>query len=179
VTMQDFVPIFFGNKFAAVKDLIIYISPIVLFISWSNLFGIQVMLPMKKESYLTLSVFVGAITNFTLNLILIPRYNALGAVIATDIAEFMVTVVQILLVRRFIDVRRLFKDVWKHFLAGTVTFGFLMLISKLPLNSGLQRIVLYILSGMTLYVLVEYLLGDEINTIILKKIKAMISKVLG
>lgn len=178
-TMQDFVPIFFGSKYTVVKNLIVYISPIVLFISWSNFFGIQVMLPMKKELYLTLSVFVGAITNFTLNLILIPRYKALGAVIATDIAEFMVTLVQIILVRRLIDVGSLFKDVWKHFLAGTVTFGFLMLLSKLPLHNAYQRIAMHIFSGITIYVFIEYLLRSEINMIIMKKVSATISRILG
>ncbi|MFN6991324.1 MAG: polysaccharide biosynthesis C-terminal domain-containing protein [Fervidobacterium sp.] len=178
-TMQDFVPFFFGSKYTAVKNLIVYISPIILFIAWSNLIGIQVMLPLKKESYLTLSVFVGAISNFTLNLILIPKYRALGAVIATDVAEFMVTFVQIILIRRLIDVGRLFKDVWKHFLAGTVTFGLLMVLSKLPVGNAYQRIALNILSGTIFYILIQYLLRSEINGIILKKLKATVSRIFG
>ncbi len=49
VTIKDFVPLFFGSKFLKVSDLVIYITPIILFISWSNLFGIQIMVPMKRE----------------------------------------------------------------------------------------------------------------------------------
>ncbi len=177
-TMQDFVPIFFGSKFVHVKELIIYISPIILFVSWSNLLGIQIMLPMNKESYLTASVVVGAITNFTLNLILIPKYKALGAVVATDIAEFMVTFVQVILVRKLIDVRKLGSGIWKHLLIGIITFGFLTVLSKLSVSISFVKIILKVLLGIFFYAFVEYLLKSEINTIILKKMREAVSRIL-
>ncbi|HPZ18648.1 MAG TPA: flippase, partial [Fervidobacterium sp.] len=122
VTMPTFVPMFFGQKFLKVKDLIMVISPILLFISWSNLFGMQLFVPFKLENFLTLSVVIGAVVNFSLNMLLIPKYNSYGASIASVIAEFCVTLVQLLVVRKLIDVRYLFKGNWKHFISGFVTF---------------------------------------------------------
>jgi len=168
-TMNDFVPIFFGSKFLKVKDLIVYITPIILFISWSNLFGIQIMVPMKKENYLTISVIAGAITNFTMNLILIPKYQSLGAVIGTVIAEFTVTLVQIILVRKLINLKPLFNEIWKHMLSGLVTSLVLILITKINI-SPITNIFLIILAGGIVYILVESILKSSTNSFLLKKI---------
>lgn len=170
ITMRDFVPLFFGNKFLKVKDLIIYISPIILFISWSNLFGMQLMVPMKKEPYLTVSVTCGAVTNFAMNLLLIPRYKALGAVIGTVIAEFIVTFVQIVLIRKMLDLKDLFKDSWKHFLAGAITLITLLTITRARLGL-IGKMVIEVLLGMVVYVLVEHVLKSDINSYLLKKAK--------
>ncbi|ODN29824.1 flippase [Fervidobacterium thailandense] len=171
-TMQDFVPIFFGSKFLKVKELIIYVSPIILFISWSNLFGMQIMVPMKKEKYLTISVLSGAIVNFTMNMILIPKYKALGAVIGTVVAEFIVTFVQMILTHKIVNLKSLYSGVWKHFLSGLLVLLFLMVLRKINFGS-VGRILMELLIGAVLYILLEWLLKTDINNIILKKIHAI------
>lgn len=167
-TMQDFVPLFFGSKFLKVKELIIYISPIVLFISWSNLFGMQIMVPMKKEKYLTISVLSGAILNFTLNILLIPKYKALGAVIGTVIAEFVVTFVQIIIIRKLLDLKSLYSVFWKHFLSGLLTLSFLLILTRLNVGS-VAKILLELLAGSALYVTLEFFLKTEINEYVIRK----------
>lgn len=168
-TMNDFVPIFFGSKFLKVKDLIIYITPIILFISWSNLFGIQVMVPMKKEKYLTISVVAGAVINFTLNLILIPKYQSLGAVIGTVAAEFTVTLVQMIFVRKLITLKPLYNEIWKHLLAGTATFSLLFFFTKINISPFIN-IILKIVIGFSTYILIEYILKSSTNKMIIQKI---------
>jgi len=174
-TMNDFVPFFFGSKFLKVKDLIIYITPIILFISWSNLFGIQLMVPMKKENYLTISVIIGAVTNFTLNLILIPKYQSLGAVIGTVIAEFTVTLVLIILVRKLINLKPLFNEVWKHLLAGLATFSLLFFFTKINISPFIN-IILKISIGISSYILIEYILKSTTNKMIIQKILGFLKR---
>lgn len=175
-TMNDFVPIFFGSKFLKVKDLIVYITPIILFISWSNLFGIQIMVPMKKENYLTISVIAGAITNFTMNLVLIPKYKSLGAVIGTVVAEFTVTLVQIILVRKLINLKPLFNEIWKHILAGLVTSFTLILISKVNI-SPITNIFLRILLGGIIYIIAESILKSSTNKLLIQKAILLLKKI--
>ncbi len=169
VTMPTFVPIFFGQKFLKVKDLIMVISPILLFISWSNLFGLQLFVPFKLESFLTLSVVIGAIINFSLNMFLIPKYSSYGASVASVIAEFCVTLVQLLVVRKLIDVRYLFKGNWKHFVSGFLTFlSVYFLTANLKINSiskfGVQIVLLVLI-----YLGMEFLLKSDINLDIINK----------
>jgi O-antigen/teichoic acid export membrane protein len=169
VTMKDFVPLFFGSKFLKVKDLVAYITPIILFVSWSNLFGIQVMVPMKKEKYLTFSVIAGAIVNFFMNLILIPRYQSLGAVIGTVAAEFSVTLVQMILVRKLITLKPLFSQTWKHIVAGITTLFVLLLLSQINVNPS-GKIILETATGLIVYVSVEMVLKSSINAFVFRKI---------
>ena len=168
-TMPTFVPMFFGQKFLKVKDLIMVISPILLFISWSNLFGMQLFVPFKLENFLTLSVVAGAVINFFLNLFLIPRYNSYGASIASVIAEFCVTLVQLLVVRKLIDVRYLFKGNWKHFVSGLITFLSVYLITmnlniNLILKLGIELVLLVVI-----YLGIEFLLKSDINLSVVNK----------
>lgn len=61
----------------------------------TGVLGIQVLTAIEKEKYVLYSVIVGAITDFLLNLVMIPQMGAAGAALATTIAEFMVLFVQI------------------------------------------------------------------------------------
>lgn len=175
-TMKDFVPLFFGSKFLKVKELIIYISPIILFISWSNLFGMQVLIPMRKEKYFAVSVLSGAIVNFILNILLIPKYKALGAAMGTVLAEFVVTFVQIILIRKLLDLRSLYSGFWKHLVSGLLTLSFLLVFTKLNFGS-VAKVLLELLVGSALYVTLELLLKTEINYYIIRKAYALIMSI--
>lgn len=60
----------------------------------TGVLGIQVLVPLERESNLLVSVIIGAVCDFSLNLILIPLCGAFGAAIATTIAEISVFAVQ-------------------------------------------------------------------------------------
>lgn len=61
----------------------------------TGVLGVQVLTSLEKEKYVLLSVTIGAISDFILNLLLIPYHGAAGAAIATLIAEFLVLFVQL------------------------------------------------------------------------------------
>ena len=86
---------FYGEAFNGIGFLLKIGSTLMIFIGWSNVLGIQVMLPMKKEKQFTISVTIGAIVNFILNLFLIRQFQASGTTLASVIAEFSVTATQV------------------------------------------------------------------------------------
>ena len=94
-----FVPIFYGPGYNKVIYLISVISPILVLVGLSNVTGTQYLLPTKQQNKYTLSVVVGAVVNFVLNLFLIRTYGAIGASIATVISELAVTITQFIFVR--------------------------------------------------------------------------------
>ena len=91
---DKFVPIFFGTGYEKVSLLIKMIAPVIIFIGISNIIGTQYLLPTKRQKSFTISVTTGAVVNFFLNIIFINKIGAVGACIATVIAEFVVTIVQ-------------------------------------------------------------------------------------
>lgn len=76
----------------------------VLFIGITNILGIQILLPLKRDGALLVSVLLGAIVDILLNLFLIPKLGATGAAISTTIAEFVVLIVQCVFVRNYLKV---------------------------------------------------------------------------
>ena len=68
--------------------------PTLLFIGLTNIMGIQILVPMGKESKVLASVIAGAVVDLVLNMILIPRYSVSGAAIGTVTAEVIVFIYQ-------------------------------------------------------------------------------------
>ena len=80
----------------------------------TGVLGIQVLTSLEKEKYVLYSVIIGALSDFVLNLIMIPRYGAAGAALATTIAEFLVLLVQYLYTKDLLgEVKREFR--WYYY----------------------------------------------------------------
>lgn len=98
-------PWFFTDQFAGIDNLLIISSLIILAISWSNVIGMQLLIPLNRVKEFTISVTTGAVINLVLNLILLKRLGAYGACISTIVAESLVTVLQLFFVRKFINLK--------------------------------------------------------------------------
>lgn len=147
---KKFVPIFFGTGYDSVVLLMIFISPIIIFIAMSNVIGKQYLLPTKQEKAYTVSVFTGAIVNFILNWILIIKYDAIGASIATVLAEFSVLFVQAFLVRKQLNLFRCFMPAVKYFICGAIMFIGVYFIGEV-LGSGVWTLLIQIVAGIVIY----------------------------
>src|SRR5690606_12019093 len=84
----------------------------------SNVIGIQYMISTNKYKPFIISVSIGAVITLLLNIFLIPVYGALGAVIASLIAEAFVTLYQIISTRKEIPFARYILETSKAFIAA-------------------------------------------------------------
>lgn len=82
-----------GEKYIPSVMAMLVITPTIFFIGMSNIFGIQMLVPMGKEKSLLLAEICGAVVDLILNFILIPKLGATGAAIGTLAAEFVVMIV--------------------------------------------------------------------------------------
>ena len=95
------------------------IMPTILFIGMSNVTGIQALIPLGKEKSVLLSEIIGAVIDFVINLILIPRYAAAGAAIGTLIAEFVVWAIQYSILKR--EMENLYRNTpWIKIIIGVM-----------------------------------------------------------
>lgn len=83
-----------GSSFENSIIPMMVIMPTILFIGFSNIMGIQMLIPLGKEKNVLYSEIVGAIIDLVINIVLIPRCGVIGAAIGTLVAEFMVCIVQ-------------------------------------------------------------------------------------
>lgn len=117
-----FVPLFFGQGYDEVKILMKVLSLIILFIGMSNVIGSQYLISTKKQTQFTISVVCGAIVNLIFNFILIKSHQALGAVIATVIAECTVTLVQLYFIRDKFNILEIFKLSKNYLISSLIMF---------------------------------------------------------
>ena len=148
-------PWFFGNNFAGIEKLIIISSLIILAISWSNVLGMQLLVPLNKTKEFTISVTSGAIINFVLNLVLIKNFGATGACISTIIAEFTVTSVQFYLLKDFIKAEELIKPVLLFIPASIVMYIFVRIIGNSMGAGILTNIVQGMVGVITYFIIIE------------------------
>ncbi len=95
-----FVPLFFGAKFAGSIAPLMILSMLVIAIGLNNLLGMQILIPLGLDRIFLYSILAGTITNFVLNILLIPQFGAIGASVSSVIAEFMIVVAMYLHVRQ-------------------------------------------------------------------------------
>ena len=93
VLAKEIIFLFAGDKFSYATSLMYILLPLVLLIGMSNIFGLQILVPYNKENKLLIGVFIGAILNFSFNLLLIPIYNGNGAAISTIVTEIVITLI--------------------------------------------------------------------------------------
>lgn len=158
----QFAPWFFGQEFSKTGILMVIISPIIVIIAWSNVLGNQFLMPIGKVKGYTVSVIIGAIINFILNLLLIPYLQSIGTAIASVLAELTVTIVQMYLVRNDLQILVLFKSVWKYLLSGLVMFIVIMSIDAF-ISFGIGTMIVQILLGITIYILMLFILNSQLN----------------
>ena len=147
-----FVPIFFGAGYDLVVPLISVIAPILVIIGTSNVIGKQFLLPTRQQGAYTVSIIVGAVVNFVLNMILIQFFAAIGASIATVLAELAVTLVQIFYIRHQLPLRECFKPIFRYFFLGLGMFLIVRSVGKI-LPKGVIPLCCMIFIGMITYVL--------------------------
>lgn len=168
---EKFVPIFFGDGYGRVIELMQVISPIFIAIGLSNVIGSQYLLPTKRQKEFTISVTIGAFVNIVMNLILIRKMGAKGASIATVIAEFSVTLVQFYFVRKDINLLKILKMAIPYIFMSIIMFIVCALIDKFVIVNALVNVVMQIIIGASIYFFGLYIIKDEFYLYILAKVR--------
>ncbi|UNC21721.1 flippase [Latilactobacillus sakei] len=156
-----FATMFFGQAFDAVGPLMMVESLVILFIAWSNVLGIQYLLPTGHNKEFTMSVTVGAVVNIILNVPLIMWLGTEGAMISTVVSEFSVTLYQFYIVRKELDLLQMMQDTWKYLLSGLIMF-ITVLTMNIRLPFSMLQLVIQVVIGMVVYIFVLWLTKPNI-----------------
>lgn len=150
---ERFVPIFFGEGYDPVIILMIIISPIIVIIGISTVFGRQYLLPTNQQKEFTISIIIGAVVNVVLNIVLIPIMDAVGASIATVLAELTITVIQAWLVRKQLPLKQCFRSIFKYAIFGAIMYFACISVGHYLPQNKIWAIGLIVITGMIVYFL--------------------------
>jgi hypothetical protein len=167
------IHLFSGSNFEpAIKTLQI-ISPIIIALGISNLIGMQILYPLGKIKLVTISTCIGALVNFTLNLMLIPTLAQNGAAIATVVAEISVTVTQCIIARKYIPFNLINKGLLQCLIASLVMLIVCFFILRKDLPEYVCLFAIPIVGGIS-YVTVLLLVKNKMMWDMIGTVKASI-----
>lgn len=164
-----------GEQYLSAVPVMRVMSPIIVALGISNFTGVQLFLTLKKERLTLISDICGAVVNFSLNVVFILKYGALGAAIASVCAESMVTIVQLFFARNDINILKILQSVIRYLLPSLV-MGTVVAIETIFVSSIYLQLFFGVLCGLGIYFLLLLLLKDQCLMEILDQVKKKIGK---
>lgn len=156
-----FVPIYYGPGYEPVAPILCVFVLILLFAGLSGVTGNQFMIPTGHESLYTRSVLLGAVLNVCLNLLLIPRWQALGAAVASAVAELAITAYQLYLLRKLLDFRPLVKMAPRYLLASAAMAAVAWGVGRI-MGDGIPALIAMVAAGGVVYLALLVILRDPL-----------------
>ena len=163
VISDVFVPTFFGAGYEECVLLLCIFSLLALFIGLNSVTNAQFLVPTNRQNVFTVIVVLGAVVNCAFNLLLIPRYQAVGACIASVIGEFVVLVAGLIYVakKKLFRVLPIFATSVRYWIGGAVMFVCLYFLKGVAVASVWWLIAL-IAIGIAVYALSLFLMRDAL-----------------
>lgn len=146
----NIVPWFYGDGYDPVINLLSILGFLAIPIGINNVTSFQYLIPTKRQNIFTKTVFIGAITNFCLNAILIPKWYSVGAAIGSVAAESVIAITQLIYIRKEISIINVFKLSVKYVVASFVMLG-VVYIENLVFDPSIIHTVIMIATGAIVY----------------------------
>ena len=172
VVSGSFFPWYTKDEYMYVIPLVRLVSPIIIFISLSNVFGTQYLVPVGRNNEYTKSIIAGALINLAINLYAIPRWQAAGACVASVCAEFTVTFTQWLYIRKDVEIHSMssfMKSLISAIVMGVIIYFIGNAMGSRIITNMVQAIVGIIIYALMLFVLKEETVMNVYNKYVLKK----------
>ena len=131
--------------------------------------------PQRKEKFTLISQISAAICNIILNILLIKKYEVLGAAIATLIVEIVLVAVILIPSFKFLKNKNNLFALCK-IIIGSVTMFIVLYFTCNTIENHILKIVLSLIIGGITYILCEIILRNQTVSIIFGNIKNKLKK---
>lgn len=166
---------YLGTEYFEVGKLAAMSSIIIIPVSWASIIGVQYLVATKQENKYTLSVVISAILSLIINIILIPKLASLGAVISLIVAECSGSVIQLILVRKQLNIRNMLFGVIKYFIVSIIMLIIIIPVGNVFDNKVIANIV-QVIVGIIVYFGVMFVTKDKIQNEIIQKLTSIIRR---
>lgn len=164
-----------GKEYLSAVMPMIIIMPSLVLIGFSNLLGMQILVPLGKEKVVMYSEIVGAAVDAALNLVFIPKFGASGAAFGTVIAEIFVLLFQYLYLKAKIPSILGMLEIKKIFISLLTSIVILNVVKFCQTNLFLTLILTSIMFFLP-YISILVILKESSMMMVLSTIKEKIRK---
>lgn len=172
IVNDDFVQFFLGQDFQNARYAIAIMIFRMFFIGWTNIMGIQILIPHNKNKEFMVSTTVPAILSVGLNLLFLPKFGYIGAAIVSVLTEALVWGIQLFYTRIYLKEVTILKPMFKIIVASGLMYTILLYLKTSLSFSPTLNVVVYAVLGVIIY-LVCILVFKVVR---LKELKEQLSK---
>ena len=151
IVNDDFVTFFLGQDFQEARYAIAIMIFRMFFIGWTNIMGIQILIPHNKNKEFMLSTTIPAIVSVGLNLLLLPKLGYIGAAIVSVLTEVLVWLIQLFYTRSYLREVPILDSLIKIIISSGVMYGILLFIKQFLNISPMINVGLYAVLGAIIY----------------------------
>ncbi|MDG8621940.1 oligosaccharide flippase family protein [Streptococcus pneumoniae] len=151
IVNDDFVTFFLGQDFQEARYAIAIMIFRMFFIGWTNIMGIQILIPHNKNKEFMLSTTIPAIVSVGLNLLLLPKLGYIGAAIVSVLTEVLVWLIQLFYTRSYLREVPILGSLIKIIISSGVMYGILLFIKQFLNVSPIINVGLYAILGAMIY----------------------------
>lgn len=137
---DNFIMLYLGTEFSECIRLLQMLAVTAPAIAFANVIRTQFIIPNKKDKIFVIATIIGAITNFTINSIFIPKYGAFGAVIGTIAAEYSVMFYQYIKMKKSMC-EILWKNIFSYMFSGIIMVIIVLLLKNITSNRVINLII--------------------------------------
>lgn len=166
---------FLDPKYLLVGQLTAWTSLIIIAVSWANIIGVQYLIATKQENKYTLSIIIAAVVNLIMNLFLIPKNGAAGAIISLIAAEYIGIVIQLILVRNQLPVKRMILSILKYIIVSVI-MGVIVIFIGNCINNGMLANIMQGISGVIIYIVIMFIIKDDVQKEMVSRVLSMVKK---
>lgn len=167
---RKFVPIFFGNGYEKSIVILNILSLLFLIMGLNTITGTQYLVSTDKQNVHTKCLIIGGVINLIFNIILIKRFNSIGAAIASVFGEMCVLILEsgYLKKKKYFDLLSTLKYSINYVFSSLIMF--IILLFLIYFVNSLIELLFCILVGGMIYLFTLIMLRDEFVIHEIKKI---------
>lgn len=151
---KEFVPLFYGDGFQKCAELLPILIFSSIFISLGNVIQTQCFIPNNLDGAYVFAAVIGALVNIFFNILLIPKYQSVGAALGTLLAEIATLLYQMWIAKKYINIKRTVYLSMPFAICGGIMF---FCISNIYLDNVITSIVIKIIVGGFIYIFLSLL----------------------
>lgn len=154
IVNDNFVQFFLGSEFQDAKYAIMIMVWKMFFIGWTNIMGIQILIPHNKHKEFMVSTTIPAFFSIACNLVLIPHLGYIGAAITSVLTESVVWCIQLYYTRTYLKEVPILRNMFKTILASVTMYGSLYLLKPVLIFNPALNVLVYVIIGGIIYLII-------------------------
>lgn len=176
---KTFPVLFLGSEYADCSIIVFWLAITVIFVAWADITRRQYLIPKGRDKTYIVCTILAALINLIVNMFLIPKYGAMGAVVGTIVAEGLLFLLQLLIIKNDLPVLKYMMKCVPFLFSGVLM---MILVDKIGLVMALSwtNLIIQIAIGGVVYIVLTTLfmkvLKMELYEMIVQQVKSIFGR---